>query len=143
MFKIRRARRRYDEDCCPCCGMQSQIPGTIYFWEDERQVIRGNVVVNLFLPEFRCLQALFDAWPRKVPHEFLIDLMWDIKPDCLAAQLAEDGHPNLLSVKISNLRKQIKPLGMVIPFGIYSEGAYRLHIEKWPADREARLTVAS
>ena len=123
-IKALRARRLYEDDHCPCCGQLLEIPGRIMLWEEELLVVRANVLVYLGKPDFTILQTLFDAWPRRVSGDIIVENVWG----------NEELNENALHVTICKLRKRIAPLGLLIPHALKSTFSYALQIQKWESD---------
>lgn len=123
-----RRARMYGADCCPTCGQKTQVPAQIFLQEADWLVIRGDVVAKLIKAEFLILRALLDAWPRSVEVGEFVDLVWD-------GDLPEWSRSNRdpyipIRVYISQLRRKVAPIGLVIPYGSKA-GTYCIAIESW------------
>jgi hypothetical protein len=123
-MKAQRERRLYEDDYCPCCGQLLEIPGRIMFWEEELLAVRANVLVYLGRPDFAILRTLFDAWPRRVPADFIYESVWG----------NEEMNEDTIHVTICKLRKKIAPLGLLIPHSLKNAASYALQIQKWESD---------
>lgn len=119
---------------CPCCGAFVE-PASVLVDLNSNTVTRFGRTIPLYPTEAEILAVLQRRYPARIERGALLTSLYGLSEEPSSSN-------NLLSVRVSFLRRKIAALGLRIPAG-YS--GYRLEIEDMPlaTSRVIRRRVAA